>query len=137
MEVALAARLRNRLLERRRTPKDLGRHRSRRAAQDDPLHADSRGNPALLPCRRCPPSALFRRGIRAQESLWRANRPAVDPHPADVRLHRSEEHPSEIQSPCNLVCRLLLEKKKTSRTVTRDAPARRAHTDVLRPPAVE
>src|SRR3989454_1386885 len=28
--------------------------------------------------------------------------------------HRSEEHTSELQSPCNLVCRLLLEKKKTS-----------------------
>src|SRR5256885_10311640 len=29
-------------------------------------------------------------------------------------LHlRSEEHTSELQSPCNLVCRLLLEKKKT------------------------
>src|SRR2546426_8738166 len=27
---------------------------------------------------------------------------------------RSEEHTSELQSPCNLVCRLLLEKKKTS-----------------------
>src|SRR5256885_7446406 len=29
------------------------------------------------------------------------------------RLGRSEEHTSELQSPCNLVCRLLLEKKKT------------------------
>src|SRR2546426_3779959 len=29
---------------------------------------------------------------------------------------RSEEHTSELQSPCNLVCRLLLEKKKYSRT---------------------
>src|SRR5256885_3358655 len=28
---------------------------------------------------------------------------------------RSEEHTSELQSPCNLVCRLLLEKKKTKR----------------------
>src|SRR2546426_6773491 len=28
-------------------------------------------------------------------------------------LPRSEEHTSELQSPCNLVCRLLLEKKKT------------------------
>src|SRR3989454_2947766 len=28
-------------------------------------------------------------------------------------LARSEEHTSELQSPCNLVCRLLLEKKKT------------------------
>src|SRR5256885_10706358 len=27
-------------------------------------------------------------------------------------MHRSEEHTSELQSPCNLVCRLLLEKKK-------------------------
>src|SRR5256885_3951750 len=30
---------------------------------------------------------------------------------------RSEEHTSELQSPCNLVCRLLLEKKKT-RSIT-------------------
>src|SRR5256885_15936962 len=29
-----------------------------------------------------------------------------------ARHHRSEEHTSELQSPCNLVCRLLLEKKK-------------------------
>src|SRR5256885_5159250 len=28
---------------------------------------------------------------------------------------RSEEHTSELQSPCNLVCRLLLEKKKNHR----------------------
>src|SRR5256885_7076984 len=28
-----------------------------------------------------------------------------------VRFSRSEEHTSELQSPCNLVCRLLLEKK--------------------------
>src|SRR5205807_3642803 len=31
---------------------------------------------------------------------------------ADVGQGRSEEHTSELQSPCNLVCRLLLEKKK-------------------------
>src|SRR5256885_12208277 len=30
--------------------------------------------------------------------------------------HRSEEHTSELQSPCNLVCRLLLEKKKKKNT---------------------
>src|SRR5256885_7022340 len=29
-----------------------------------------------------------------------------------LTLLRSEEHTSELQSPCNLVCRLLLEKKK-------------------------
>src|SRR5256885_9227157 len=32
---------------------------------------------------------------------------------------RSEEHTSELQSPCNLVCRLLLEKKKKKRQVQR------------------
>src|SRR5256885_5665353 len=31
---------------------------------------------------------------------------------------RSEEHTSELQSPCNLVCRLLLEKKKPKQTVS-------------------
>src|SRR5256885_4855386 len=39
---------------------------------------------------------------------WRQRRAAVV-----CRAHaRSEEHTSELQSPCNLVCRLLLEKKK-------------------------
>src|SRR5256885_13179457 len=33
---------------------------------------------------------------------------------AAPEVHRSEEHTSELQSPCNLVCRLLLEKKKLS-----------------------
>src|SRR3989454_3767713 len=40
-----------------------------------------------------------RRGIRRLRVLARPE-------------HRSEEHTSELQSPCNLVCRLLLEKKK-------------------------
>src|SRR2546426_8494039 len=31
-----------------------------------------------------------------------------------VEKDRSEEHTSELQSPCNLVCRLLLEKKKNT-----------------------
>src|SRR2546426_3301645 len=40
--------------------------------------------------------------------------------PCDVHLggDRSEEHTSELQSPCNLVCRLLLEKKKKKQTST-------------------
>src|SRR5256885_5687669 len=41
---------------------------------------------------------------------------------------RSEEHTSELQSPCNLVCRLLLEKKTTVRTV----PRRTWRTDLTR-----
>src|SRR5256885_9246589 len=33
---------------------------------------------------------------------------------ATESVTRSEEHTSELQSPCNLVCRLLLEKKKNN-----------------------
>src|SRR2546427_7974762 len=43
-------------------------------------------------------------------SIPRANR--MRPHPASRRGMRSEEHTSELQSQSNLVCRLLLEKKK-------------------------
>src|SRR5256885_16377060 len=52
-----------------------------------------------------------------------AYRPGAEPREASsyygrvaqciwAHLYRSEEHTSELQSPCNLVCRLLLEKKK-------------------------
>src|SRR2546426_5030100 len=34
-----------------------------------------------------------------------------------LRRRRSEEHTSELQSPCNLVCRLLLEKKKNTNRI--------------------
>src|SRR2546426_2496320 len=48
--------------------------------------------------------ALLRReGLYSSHlTAWRAAR----------ERRRSEEHTSELQSPCNLVCRLLLEKKK-------------------------
>src|SRR5256885_16380335 len=44
----------------------------------------------------------------------RFRRPGVRPSSRRCRRDdgRSEEHTSELQSPCNLVCRLLLEKKK-------------------------
>src|ERR1022692_4611694 len=54
---------------------------------------------------------------------------------------RSEEHTSELQSPCNLVCRLLLEKKNKTNTCTRpqatttDATAPAVH-HVVRAPRV-
>src|SRR2546426_1928841 len=48
---------------------------------------------------------LYARGVRA-----------VTLNPGMAPGHvRSEEHTSELQSPCNLVCRLLLEKKKHAR----------------------
>src|SRR5256885_3075466 len=37
-------------------------------------------------------------------------------NPITASAARSEEHTSELQSPCNLVCRLLLEKKKHPHT---------------------
>src|SRR5256885_7458911 len=36
-----------------------------------------------------------------------------------LKYLRSEEHTSELQSPCNLVCRLLLEKKKKKKQKNR------------------
>src|ERR1039457_7526335 len=44
------------------------------------------------------------------------------------RHKRSEEHTSELQSPCNLVCRLLLEKKKKLTNSRHDHLQRLAHT---------
>src|SRR5256885_10912962 len=41
---------------------------------------------------------------------------------AESLNQRSEEHTSELQSPCNLVCRLLLEKKNTEWSVRRSMP---------------
>src|SRR5256885_4052903 len=42
---------------------------------------------------------------------WSAPPRRGPPAPAACLPGRSEEHTSELQSPCNLVCRLLLEKK--------------------------
>src|SRR5256885_16782582 len=43
-----------------------------------------------------------------------ARRSPPPPKKRGSRKRRSEEHTSELQSPCNLVCRLLLEKKKNN-----------------------
>src|SRR5256885_3808237 len=56
---------------------------------------------------RCSSGLLCPRAI-----LPRISRACGDPLCAST--NRSEEHTSELQSPCNLVCRLLLEKKKPS-----------------------
>src|SRR5690242_20778505 len=55
---------------------------------------------------------FFRRG--AVHGGYRRNRLSGEDHP----LQRSEEHTSELQSHVNLVCRLLLEKKKTQKSST-------------------
>src|SRR5688500_19599476 len=61
-----------------------------------------------------PYTTLFRSTFeRAEYSVFVLPEP-VGHGPRD----RSEEHTSELQSPCNLVCRLLLEKKKPTRYAT-------------------
>src|SRR5256885_4698634 len=62
------------------------------------------------------PSTYHRAGRRAACARWQAahlgrghGRPGLGPFAGGGG--RSEEHTSELQSPCNLVCRLLLEKK--------------------------
>src|SRR2546430_11158727 len=71
-----------------------------------------------------PYTTLFRSLAAADpDALWRKLRGGPRPTPAEVRVWvraaqteagaaRSEEHTSELQSQSNLVCRLLLEKKK-------------------------
>src|SRR5256885_6388074 len=58
------------------------------------------------------------RPLPVRHEAWRGKtaEPWNDPFlPHRGRSCRSEEHTSELQSPCNLVCRLLLEKKKITR----------------------
>src|SRR2546426_2159545 len=50
-------------------------------------------------------------------SAWRLARPSTRAGSSSSTASRSEEHTSELQSPCNLVCRLLLEKKKNNKQV--------------------
>src|SRR5205807_3480579 len=53
------------------------------------------------------PAAWLRKGGHTVSSLDLSRQPLDE-----AAASRSEEHTSELQSPCNLVCRLLLEKKK-------------------------
>src|SRR2546426_9352906 len=65
------------------------------------------------------PAALLVSRPRLADHLPRGRRSAPRRLSGRARLRalregRSEEHTSELQSPCNLVCRLLLEKKKNN-----------------------
>src|SRR2546426_4814547 len=64
--------------------------------------------------RRPPRSTLFPYTtlFRSCVEVWKSRRRPVRKRREAEREPRSEEHTSELQSPCNLVCRLLLEKKK-------------------------
>src|SRR3989454_4856147 len=76
-----------------------------------------RGDRRERPQHETVPAARHERAL--QHEPHQAALPRPDgAHLNDARQHfgrtevRSEEHTSELQSPCNLVCRLLLEKKK-------------------------
>src|SRR5476649_2710343 len=71
----------------------------------------------FLMIRRPPRSTLFPYTTLFRSALVLHRHARVDPPPGDRRdLCRSEEHTSELQSHSDLVCRLLLEKKKKKRT---------------------
>src|SRR5256885_12288498 len=68
---------------------------------------------------------IERQGKQQQCAALTRLRESVEPS-SGAKIHdrgssheRSEEHTSELQSPCNLVCRLLLEKKKRRRAPQR------------------
>src|SRR5256885_10612208 len=54
----------------------------------------------------------FRKGFSLNTNYTYSKCMSIGDFNGDLRGTRSEEHTSELQSPCNLVCRLLLEKKK-------------------------
>src|SRR6266446_7167747 len=74
----------------------------------------------FLMIRRPPRSTLFPYTTLFRSAAARSGRSTAHASPGGARSarafsrypRRSEEHTSELQSPCNLVCRLLLEKKK-------------------------
>src|SRR5256885_11740945 len=70
------------------------------------------------------------RGMGRTTGQWRCRSCGFDRwHIVSVR---SEEHTSELQSPCNLVCRLLLEKKKTTYHYMSSVAYQSASTSVYR-----
>src|SRR2546427_7294336 len=64
-----------------------------------------------------PPHGMAERGRGHTKALRRSREAPLFRH-GQERRERSEEHTSELQSQSNLVCRLLLEKKKKRSTCT-------------------
>src|SRR5256885_7243224 len=68
-----------------------------------------------------PHSVIARRLLQKIHDFRQSCRALLARNESSLHAHnqrRSEEHTSELQSPCNLVCRLLLEKKKKTNTAT-------------------
>src|SRR5256885_7434843 len=62
-----------------------------------------------------PAGEVAMRSAREHVLQQAAEEELFGPRGEKENAERSEEHTSELQSPCNLVCRLLLEKKKKKR----------------------
>src|SRR2546426_5796042 len=60
----------------------------------------------------------FLRKTQRVDELFEFRYAAHHARTVNDQLTRSEEHTSELQSPCNLVCRLLLEKKNEKKQTT-------------------
>src|SRR2546426_2508082 len=112
-----------------------------RQRRPEPRHADR-------PPGTAPQGQLAEHGCRlraahgddVEDELELGPRHERPPHQPDAPLRleldardRSEEHTSELQSPCNLVCRLLLEKKKKPHTFYgySNVPQLNAATDIF------
>src|ERR1022692_5170584 len=80
----------------------------------------------FLMIRRPPRSTLFPYTTLFRSYCW--HQMARNLHLQIPQKERSEEHTSELQSPCNLVCRLLLEKKKNNKTHTNPHSTRHTTT---------
>src|SRR5436309_5992160 len=79
--------------------------------------------------RRPPRSTLFPyTTLFRSRAAFRCARPRSPSPRCECAVARSEEHTSELQSRENLVCRLLLEKKKTTQNASRELPFRGKHT---------
>src|SRR5437016_8570895 len=75
-----------------------------------------------------PYTTLFRSHRFTIRSIRRSSSSSLASQPMGVRRkRRSEEHTSELQSLTNLVCRLLLEKKKNKKTAHKTKPTPDTH----------
>src|SRR5256885_6169720 len=95
---------------------------------DAPHHGQAQTMPVDMPGGACAFIGLenlsCRFGRKARSLVADGNQQVTGRIAAGGQGDRSEEHTSELQSPCNLVCRLLLEKKRN--------PKNRGYTEATR-----
>src|SRR5437867_9033880 len=80
------------------------------------------GNTILTPVLAAASSARWRRLVRSVSEWTRSDWATLENAPHQAAPARSEEHTSELQSPYELVCRLLLEKNNNLSSIGRIRP---------------